>query len=102
MQALAPGVFVAVHIINYKKRPVIGWVTEVHENEFEVNYWKGGYNAAWQPHMVRSKEGEIPWSDILPKQSIIICAFELDENNHLFENTRKFTKRWYREQGKRC
>ncbi|CAB4030303.1 Hypothetical predicted protein, partial [Paramuricea clavata] len=84
LEALSPGVFVAVYISNYKKKPVTGKVT-----------------TAWQPLMVKSKEGQIPWNDTLPKQSVIVCSFELDEKNYLFENTRKFIKRWYREEAKR-
>jgi hypothetical protein len=79
---------------------VIGEVIEVGETDFKLHYWKGAYNTAWQPHMVKSKEGEIPWTDTLPKQSVIVCSFQLDENNHLYENTRKFIKRWYREKAK--
>jgi hypothetical protein len=101
LDARSPGVLVAVNISNYKKRPVIWKVTEVHENEFGLDYWKGAYNSAWQPHFVKSKEGEVPWADALPKQSVIMCAFELDENNFLYENTRKFIKRWYREEARR-
>ena len=102
LEALSPGVFVAVYISNYKKKPVIGKVTEVCDIDFKLDYWKGAYNTAWQPLTVKSKEGQnIPWNDTLPKQSVIVCSFELDENNHLFENTRKFIKRWYREEAKR-
>ena len=47
--------------------------------------------------MVKTKEGKLPWTDILPKQSIIMCSFKLDESHKLLENTRKFLKRWYRD-----
>ena len=98
---MSPGVFVAVYISNYKKRPVIGKVVEVCETDFKLHYWKGAYNTAWQPHIVKSKEGETAWTDTLPKQSVILCSFELDERNHLLENTRKYIKRWYRDEAKR-
>ena len=101
MDALCPGVFVAVYISNYKKRPVIGKVVEVGENNFTLNYWKGTYSTPWCPHTVKSRQGEVSWKDTLPKQSIILCAFELDENNKLHENARKFIKHWYREEAKR-
>lgn len=101
LAALAPGVFVAVYISNYKKRPVIGKVIEVGEDKLKLNYWKGSYNTPWQPHMVETKDGPQAWSDEIWKQSVIMCAFELDEKNHLFENTRKYLKRWYRDQAKR-
>ena len=100
MEALKPGVLVAVHISNYKQKPVIGEVREVHDTDFTLDYWKGTYSTKWEPHMVKGKDGLAPWADRLPKESIILCAFELDDRNHLFENTRKFLKRWYKNQAK--
>ena len=91
----------AVNISNYKKRPVIGKVTEVFEDEFQLNYWKGTYNAPWQPHMVRTTGGEVPWADTIPKKAVILCSFQLDEANRLLENTRRFIKRWYCVEAKR-
>jgi hypothetical protein len=81
-------------------RPVIGKVTEVCDDQFTLNYWKGSYSTAWQPHMVKGKDGLTPWVDTIPKEAVIMCAFELDEKNHLLENTRKFLKKWYRDQAK--
>ena len=90
----------AVYLSNCKKRPVIGKVTEVCEENAKLDYWKGSYSTAWQPHMVKGKHGLTPWTDEIPKISIIMCAFELDDKNHLLENTRKYLKKWYREQAK--
>ena len=98
LEALKPDVLVAVYISNYKKKPVIGKVTEVCDTDFTLNYWKGTYSTQWQPHLVKGKDGLVPWSDRLPKDSIIMCAFELDSKNHLLENTRKYLKRWYKNQ----
>ena len=50
--------------------------------------------------MVKGKDGLTPWVDTIPKEAVIMCAFELDEKNHLLENTRKFLKKWYRDQAK--
>ena len=80
---LEPGTFVAVNLINCNKIPVIGKVTEVKEDEFSIYYWKGSYNKAWTPHMVKSGRKSVPWVDNLPKQSVIMCRFQLDEQNKL-------------------
>ena len=51
--------------------------------------------------MVKGKDGLTPWVDTIPpKEAVNMCAFELDEKNHLLENTRKFLKKWYRDQAK--
>ncbi|CAB4023294.1 Hypothetical predicted protein, partial [Paramuricea clavata] len=75
LMALAPGVFVAVYLSNYKKMPVIGKVVEVLEEEFTIHYWKGSYAKPWEPHLLKN-----------------------DSENKLLENTRKYLKRWYREE----
>jgi hypothetical protein len=99
LMALAPGVFVAVYLSNYKKMPVIGKVVEVLEEEFTIHYWKGSYAKPWEPHLLKNGREITPWSsDVLPKQSIIICDFHLDSENKLLENTRKYLKRWYQEE----
>ena len=93
---MEPGTFVAVNLINCNKIPVIGKVTEVKEDEFSIHYWKGSYNKAWTPHMVKSGRKSVPWVDHLPKQSVIMCHFQLDEQNKLQQNTRKYLKAWYK------
>lgn len=93
---MEPGTFVTVHLINCVKVPVIGKITQVKENEFSIHYWKGSYNKAWAPHMVKSGRKHVPWVDNLPKQSVIICRFQLDKHNKLQQNTRKYLKAWYK------
>ena len=81
--------------------PVIGKVEEVYENKFKINYWKGGYGKAWEEHLVMRGRLTIPWSDVLPKQSVILCGFELDNDNKHQGNSRKFLKHWYVEERKK-
>ncbi|CAB4023645.1 Hypothetical predicted protein [Paramuricea clavata] len=84
--------------LDEKKMPVIGKVVEVLEEEFTIHYWKGSYAKPWEPHLLKNGKEITPWSDVLPKQSIIICDFHLDSENKLLENTRKYLKRWYQEE----
>ena len=81
--------------------PVIGKVLEIDDDSFKLHYWKFSYSKAWQPHMVKHNKELKPWTDSLSKQSVILCAFELDKKSKFFENSRKFLKRWYREEAKR-
>ena len=100
LRDLRAGVFVAVNISNYKKFPVIGKVIHVHEKKFEIEYWQGSYNKPWYPHLITRNKKKVAWSDTLPKQSIILCNFLLDDNGKLQENTRKFLKRWRKDADK--
>ncbi len=72
--------FVAVSISNYKKRPVIGKVTEVCDDQFTLNYLKGSYSTAWQPHiyMVKGKDGLTPWVDTIPKEAVTVLCVPLN------------------------
>ena len=92
LRDLRAGVFVAAHISNYKKFPVIGKVIHAHEREFVIEYWQGSHNKPWYPHLITRSKKNIAWSDTLPKQSTILCDFLLDENGKLQEVTRKFLK----------
>ncbi|CAB3997346.1 Hypothetical predicted protein [Paramuricea clavata] len=89
LRNLTPGAFVAVNTANYKTFPVIGKVSEVREDETELEYWQGSYTKSWQPHLLTRNKEKIPWSDTLPKRSIIVCNFFFDESGKLQENTRR-------------
>lgn len=80
LDALQTGEFVAVNISNYNKFPVIGKVTGVDENEFNLEYWQNSYFKSWKPYLVRINKEKLLWSDTLPKSSVILCNFELVEN----------------------
>ena len=97
LDALVPGVFVAVNLSNCGTFPVIGKVVKVLDNDIELNYWKGPYSKSWEPHMVKDGRQNVPRKDVLPKQSIILCDFKLDDVGKIPENARKYLKRWYRD-----
>ena len=79
--------FVAVYLSNWDKEPVIGVIEEVMEKDFKIHYWKGSYRGKWGPlNLPRSQE---PWTEILPKECIILHAFELSEAMKLQPTTRR-------------
>lgn len=100
LELLAPDIFVAIHISNYTKVPVVGKVLEVNENDFKIHYWQGSYSKPWKQHVLMHKKKSVPWTAVLPQQSIILCGFQLDENFKLPECSRKHLKRWYHEHRK--
>ena len=90
-----------MHISNCRKVPVIGKVVELYEDDFKIHYWKGVYSKAWVQNLVKRGKESIPWTDVLPKQSIILCGFELNDECKIPENSRKYLKRWHREESER-
>jgi len=73
--------FVAVFLPNCDEEPVIGAVKEVTEDHFKIHYWIGTYRGRWSPlNPPRSIE---PWTQILPKECIILHSFELTEAKKL-------------------
>lgn len=87
--------FVAVFLSNCDEEPVIGVVKEVTEDHFKIYYWKGPYRGRWSPlNLPRSIQ---PWTQILPKECIILHSFELTEakklratRNHLIKKYQCF------------
>ena len=43
LESIEVGKFVAVHLANYDKVPVIGKVLEVNEDMIKIHYWKGSF-----------------------------------------------------------
>lgn len=93
LEALEPGVFVAVNIRGYKKVPVLGKVISVDESTFGIEYWKGSWKTEWKPWKL---SGENLWTDTLPKECILLVNFELNASNKLESNTYKFLKETYK------
>ena len=91
--AMKEGVFVAVHIKDAKKLPVIGKVTAVDEDMVHIEYMKGSWRTAWQPWKLRG--GQI-WSDVLPKACIILVDFAFNDGK-LKTETVAFLKQKYSE-----
>ena len=91
LELLKEGIMVAIAQVN-SKPPVIGKVIEVGEETFELCYWKGSWRKAWEPWKIESCE----WvSDYLPKSSIILIDFKLDDNGKLQSGTAKYLKNEY-------
>ena len=87
IEGLQVETFVAVFLSNWDEEPVIGVVKEVTEEHFKIHYWKGTYRGRWSPlNKPRSRE---PWTQMLPKECIIIHSFELTEAKKLQATTRR-------------
>ena len=96
LQALKENVFVAVHIQDYNKPPVLGKVTAVHEEDssFDLEYWKGTWKTEWKPWKLSN--GEV-WTDNLPNSCVLLVDFQFDKNNKLSHETYKYLKDKYNE-----
>ena len=81
------GKFVAVHLANYDKMPVIGEVLEVNGDNITIHCWKGSFKGKGSPQDVPRRW--TPWVDELPKTCIILCLFSLTEDNKLLPSTRR-------------
>ena len=87
LENIEVGKFVAVHLANYDKVPVIGKALEVNEDMLKIHYWKGSCKGKWRPQDVPKRR--TPWVHELPKTGIILCSFSLTEDNKLLPSTRK-------------
>ena len=77
----------AVFLSNCEEEPVIGIVKELTDDRFKIHYLKGTYRGKWSPlNLPRTRE---PWTEVLPKECIILHSFELTEANKLQVTTRR-------------
>ena len=77
----------AVFLSNSEEEPVIGIVKGVTEDHFKIHYWKGAYRGKWCPlSLPRTRE---PWTEVLPKECIILHSFERTEAMKLPVTTRR-------------
>ena len=81
LEGLRVETFVAVFLSNWDppppKEPVIGVVKEVTDDTFKIRYWKGTYRGKW--HLQNLPRSQEPWTEMLPKECIIVHAFELTD-----------------------
>ncbi|XP_015766553.1 PREDICTED: uncharacterized protein LOC107345364 [Acropora digitifera] len=87
LENIEVGKFVAVHLANYDRVPVIGKVLEVNGDSIKIHYWKGSFKGKWSPQDVPRRR--TPWVDELPKTCIILCSFSLTEDSKLLPSTRR-------------
>lgn len=79
--------YAAVFLSNCEEEPVIGVLKEISEDHFKIHYWKGTYRGKWSPlSLPRTRE---PWTEVLPKECIILHSFELTEAKKLQVTTRR-------------
>ena len=91
LENIEVGKFVAVHLANYDRVPVIGNVLEVNGDSIKIHYWKGSFKGKWSPQDVPRRR--TPWVDELPKTCIILCSFSLTEDSKLLPSTREASSR---------
>ena len=93
LEKIEVATFVAVHLANYDKVPVIGKVLEVSESMVKIHYWKGSFEGKWRPKDVSRRR--TPRIDELPKTCVIVCSFLFSEDSkllrHLPENISKMS-----------
>ena len=84
--ALIPCVIFAVCLSNHRKVPVTGKAVELLENEFGIHYSKGSHACKiLRSALVKYSRVTVPWTDVLPKHSIIVCDFHFDNQSQLSE-----------------
>ena len=87
LDGLQVDAFVAVLLSNWDKEPVIGVVKDLLANEFRIYYWKGTYKGKWTPQ--NNPRSNDPWTEMLPRECIVLHSFELSDGMKLLPTTRK-------------
>ena len=93
LDGLQVDAFVAVLLSNWDKEPVIGVVKDLSANEFRIHHWKGTYKGKWTPQNI--PQSNDPWTEMLPKECIVLHSFELTDGMKLLPTTRKHLAKKY-------
>ena len=96
--ALQQGHLVAVTCENCELEPLIAKVVQIEEDSIEIEWLEGAYSKPWRNAKQRDPKNHrkvIPWTDVIPKQSIILFAFTLTSSNRLRKATIVHLKEQY-------
>ena len=88
--SLSKGDLIAVICENCDLEPTIARVEEISCTDVEIVWLEGAYDKAWKvaKHRdPRNKSRMVEWRDAVPKESIILFAFELTATRHLRKRT---------------
>ena len=99
------GHLVAVNCENYADGPSIGKCIEVTDTTVHLEWMKGKYSSSWATWIVQDAENKrkkVPWTDWVPKESIILFDFTLTQTNRLRKSTVNHLKSKYDELRSQC
>ena len=80
---LEVGHLIALRTKSDEDAPWIGKVTGIGDESVEIIWMEGGYEQPWNVIKVKDKQRMVEWRDSVPKCTIILYAFELDETQKL-------------------
>ena len=94
------GQTLAIHCMDCYDGPSIGKCIEIVDTDIRIEWMKGTYTSKWETWMVadlRNKRRKVPWTDWVPKSSIILFDFELTPTKRLRKTTVEHLQRKYDE-----
>ena len=80
--------------------PSIGQCLQVTNTSIQVQWMQGTYTSRWITWMVndtQNRRKKVPWTDWVPKASIILFDFELTPTSKLKKSTVSYLKLKYNE-----
>ena len=100
MESIKVGQMMAVNCSNYKDGPSIGTCMAIADTNVNIQWMKGTYNSSWSIWMIpdpKNKRKKVPWTDWVPRSSIILFDFELTPTKRLRKTTVEHLKLKYDE-----
>ena len=95
LEGIQVGHLIALNVENCQLRPLIARVLNSSDSELEIVWLEGSYTGAWK--IAKKKDGHtlVDWTDIVPKQSVLLFDFELTKTNRLRKATVQHLKAAY-------
>ena len=98
LSQLHVGHLVAVIVENCDDELLIGKVLEVFDDDISIVWMQGEYTTTWKTARQidpRNRRKKIDWTDIIPKASVLLFAFEFTSTNRLRKTTVEHLKKKY-------
>lgn len=77
------GDIAAVNLIDTTKRPYLGTVVKVHEDDVSISWLKGSWTGEWKQWTCGSGPKLQPYTSTIPKQSLLLWGFALTNKKRL-------------------
>lgn len=92
---ISEGMLVALSLVIYRERPLIGRVDELKDQTLKITWLHGHWTTSWSVCKRREGQRHIEWQEEVPKAAVVLFDFQLMQSGKLRQATERKLKRVY-------
>lgn len=92
---ISEGMLVALSLVTYRERPLIGRVDELKDQTLKITWLHGHWTTSWSVCKRREGQRHIEWQEEVPKAAVVLFDFQLTQSGKLRQATVRELKRVY-------